>query len=146
MISRISLVAALAVLFAAAAPTTAQAQTQGTPGPVDVNRQDAPGSYGNFIAALNTQRMHRQRLARINNLTPQEVTVSDVSTIAAPDNTTALDNAITRRASASRTASAAASGNSVVAGVLSSAGINADRVLAITVKGHGLRDVTVFYR
>lgn len=146
MSARIKLVATLAAMVVVAAPTTSEAQASSAAVTVDVNRQGAPGSYGAFIAALNTQAMHRQRLARINNLTPAEVTVSDVATIAGPDNTTAMDNAITRRASATAATRRAVSANSVVAGVLSAAGIDASRVLAITVRGHGLRDVTVFYR
>lgn len=146
MSARIKLAAALAAMIAVAAPTTTQAQSASASVSVDVNRQGAPGSYGAFIAALNNQAMHRQRLTRIGNLTPAEVTVSDVSTVDAPDNTTAMDNAITRRASATATTRTAISNNSVVAGVLASAGISVDRVLAITVKGHELRDVTVFYR
>ena len=146
MSARIKLVAALAAVVAMAAPQAVEAQSTSASASVDVNRQGVPGSYGAFIAALNNQAMHRQRLARINNLTPQEVTVSDVSTLNGPDNTTALDNAVNRRASASRSTRTALGNNSVVAGVLSSAGISMDRVLAITVKGHELRDVTVFYR
>jgi hypothetical protein len=146
MSARIKLVAALAAMVAVAAPTTSEAQSSSAAATVDVNRQGAPGSYGAFVAALNTQAMHRQRLARISNLTPAEVTVSDVSTIGGPDNTTAMDNAITRRASATTATRRALSGNSVVAGVLSAAGIDMSRVLAITVRGHELRDVTVFYR
>lgn len=146
MSARIKLVAALAAIFAISAPTISEAQGRSAAATVDVNRQGAPGSYGAFLAALNTQAMHRQRLARISNLTPAEVTVSDVSTIDGPENRTAMDNAITRRASATASTRRAVSANSVVAGVLSAAGIDASRVLAITVRGHGLRDVTVFYR
>lgn len=146
MSARIKLVAALAAMVAVAAPATSDAQSSSAAVTVDVNRQGTPGSYGAFVAALNTQAMHRQRLARINDLTPAEVTVSDVSTIGGPDNTTAMDNAITRRASATAATRRAVSNNSVVAGVLSAAGIDVSRVLAITVRGHGLRDVTVFYR
>lgn len=146
MSARIKLVAALAAMVVVAAPTTSEAQRSSATATVDVNRQGTPGSYGAFLAALNNQAMHRQRLARINNLTPAEVTVSDVSTVDAPDNTTAMDNAITRRASATAATRRALSNNSVVAGVLSAAGIDMSRVLAITVKGHELRDVTVFYR
>ena len=146
MSARIKLAAAIAAIIAAAAPTTTQAQSASASASVDANRQGTPGSYGAFIAALNNQAMHRQRLARINNLTPAEVTVSDVASIGAPDNTTAMDNAITRRASSTAATRRAISNNSVVAGVLSAANISVDRVLAITVKGHDLRDVTVFYR
>lgn len=146
MSARIKLVAALAAMVVVAVPTTSEAQRRSATATVDVNRQGTPGSYGAFLAALNNQAMHRQRLARINNLTPAEVTVSDVSTVDAPDNTTAMDNAITRRASATAATRRALSNNSVVAGVLSAAGIDMSRVLAITVKGHELRDVTVFYR
>lgn len=146
MFGRIKLGVALAAIVAVAAPTTSQAQSASAAASVDVNRQGAPGSYGAFIAALNNQAMHRQRLARINNLTPAEVTVSDVATVDGPDNTTAMDNAITRRAAATGATRTALGNNSVVAGVLGSAGIDMSRVLAITVKGHELRDVTVFYR
>lgn len=146
MFARIKLMVAVAAIFAIAAPTTTEAQARTSSTPVDVNRQDAPGSYGNFIAALNNQAMHRQRLARIRNLTPAEVTVSDVSTVSSPDNTTAMDNAITRRASATGSMRTALGNNSVVAGVLSTAGIDVSRVIAIRVAGHGLRDVTVYYR
>jgi hypothetical protein len=146
MSARIKLVAALAAIVAVAAPTVSEAQTSSAAVTVDVNQQGAPGSYGAFLAALNSQAMHRQRLARISNLTPAEVTVSDVSTISGPDNMTAMDNAITRRASATAATRTAVSNNSVVAGVLSAASIDVSRVLAITVRGHELRDVTVFYR
>jgi hypothetical protein len=146
MSARIKLVAALAAIVAVSAPTTSEAQATPAAASVDVNAQGAPGSYGAFIAALNSQPMHRQRLARISNLTPAEVTVSDVATIAGPDNTTAMDNAITRRSSATAATRTAVSNNSVVAGVLSAASIDVSRVLAITVRGHELRDVTVFYR
>lgn len=146
MSTRIKLVAALAAIVAVAAPAASEAQSSSAAVTVDVNRQDAPGSYGNFIAALNSQAMHRARLARINNLTAAEVTVSDVSTVSSPDNTTAMDNAITRRASATRSTRTALGNNSVVAGVLSSAGIDVSRVVAIRVAGHELRDVTVYYR
>ena len=146
MSARIKLVAALVAIVAVAAPTTSEAQGSSAAVTVDVNRQDAPGSYGNFVAALNNQAMHRARLARINNLTAAEITVSDVSTIGAPDNTTAMDNAITRRASATRSTRTALGNNSIVAGVLSTAGIDMSRVLAIRVDGHELRDVTVYYR
>jgi hypothetical protein len=146
MSARIKLVAALAAMVAVAAPTVSEAQGSSAAVTVDVNRQDAPGSYGNFIAALNNQAMHRARLARISNLTAAEVTVSDVSTVDAPDNTTAMDNAISRRASATRSTRTALGNNSIVAGVLSSAGIDMSRVIAIRVAGHELRDVTVYYR
>ena len=146
MSGRIKLVAALAAMVAVAAPTVSEAQSSSAAVTVDVNRQDAPGSYGNFIAALNNQAMHRSRLARINNLTAAEVTVSDVSTVGSPDNTTAMDNAITRRASATRSTRTALGNHSVVAGVLTSAGIDMSRVVAIRVAGHELRDVTVYYR
>lgn len=146
MSARIKLVAALAAIIAVAAPTTTQAQSVAASASVDANRQGTPGSYGAFIAALNSQAMHRQRLARISNLTPAEVTVSEVASIDAPDNTTGMDRAITRRASSTAATRRAISNNSVVAGVLSAANISVDRVLAITVRGHELRDVTVFYR
>lgn len=146
MYGRIKLVAALATIVAVTAPATTEAQSASARASVDVNRQGTPGSYGAFIAALNNQAMHRQRLARINNLTPAEVTVSDVSTVDGPDNTTAMDNAISRRSAATASTRTAVGNHSVVAGVLSSAGIDISRVLAITVKGHELRDVTVFYR
>lgn len=146
MSARIKLVAALAAMVAVAAPTTSEAQGRSAGVTVDVNRQDAPGSYGNFIAALNNQAMHRARLARISNLTAAEITISDVSTIGSPDNTTAMDNAITRRASATRSTRTTLGNNSIVAGVLSTAGIDMSRVLAIRVDGHELRDVTVYYR
>lgn len=145
MSSRISLIAAFAALVAVAVPATSEAQASSAMS-VDVNRQNAPGSYGKFIATLNTQAMHRARLARINNLTAAEITVSDVSTIGAPDNTAAMDRAITRRAAATRSTRTALGNNSVIAGVLSSAGIDMSRVLAIRVDGHELRDVTVYYR
>ena len=99
MSGRIKLVAALAAMVAVAAPTVSEAQSSSAAVTVDVNRQDAPGSYGNFIAALNNQAMHRARFHRIRNLTAAEITVSDVSTIDSPDNTTGMDNAISRRAS-----------------------------------------------
>lgn len=146
MSARIKLAAALAAMIAVAAPTTTHAQAVSASASVDANKQGTPGSYGAFLAALNNQAMHRQRLARISNLTPAEVTVSDVGSISAPDNTTAMDNAITRRRSSTAATRTAISNNSVVAGVLSAANISLDRVLAITVKGHELRDVTVFYR
>ena len=145
MSSRTSLIAAFAALVAVAVPATSEAQSSAAM-TVDVNRQNAPGSYGKFIATLNNQGMHRSRLARINGLTAAEVTVSDVSTIGSPDNTTAMDNAITRRASATRSTRTALGNHSVIAGVLSSAGIDMSRVLAIRVDGHELRDVTVYYR
>ena len=146
MSARIKLVAALAALIAVAAPTTAQAQSASASASMDADRQGTPGSYGAFIAALNNQAMHRQRLARISNLTPAEVTVSDVASIGAPDNTAGMDRAMTRRASSSAATRRAVSNNAVVAGVLSAANISVDRVVAITVKGHELRDVTVFYK
>jgi len=146
MSAGIKLVAVLAAMVAAAAPTVSEAQASSASVTVDVNRQDAPGSYGNFIAALNSQAMHRARFHRIRNLTAAEITVSDVSTIGAPDNTTAMDNAIKRRASATTATQRSLSGHSVLAGVLSAAGIDAGRVLAIRVDGHELRDVTVYYR
>lgn len=147
MSARTKLVAAaIAAIFAVAAPATGEAQARTSSTPVDVNRQDAPGSYGKFLAALNNQAMHRARFHRIRNLTAAEITVSDVSSIGAPDNTTAMDNAITRRASATTATRRALTGHATLAGVLSSAGINMDRVLAIRVDGHELRDVTVYYR
>lgn len=146
MSARIKLVAALAATVAIAAPTVSDAQSSSAAVTVDVNRQDAPGSYGNFIAALNNQAMHRARFHRISNLTAAEITVSDVSTIGAPDNTTAMDNAVRRRESASAATRRSLRGHSVLAGVLSAAGIDMSRVLAIRVDGHELRDVTVYYR
>src|SRR5687768_10047215 len=86
MSSRTSLIAAFAALVAVAMPAASEAQSSSATS-VDVNRQNAPGSYGKFIATLNSQGMHRARLARIDNLTAAEVTVSDVSTIGSPDNT-----------------------------------------------------------
>ncbi len=147
MSARIKLVAAAAAaIFAVAAPGTAEAQARTSMSPVDVNRQDAPGSYGNFIAALNSQAMHRARFHRIRNLTAAEITVSDVSTVGAPDNTTAMDNAIRRRGSATTSTRRSLGGHSTLGGVLSAAGIDIGRVLAIRVAGHELRDVTVYYR
>ena len=146
MSARIKLVAALAAVVALAAPEDVEAQRSSASVTVDVNSQDAPGSYGNFIAALNNQAMHRARFHRISNLTAAEITVSDVSTLGAPDNTTAMANAISRRASATTSTRRALGGHTTIGGVLSSAGINMDRVLAIRVAGHELRDVTVYYR
>ena len=146
MSGRIKLVAALAAMVAVAAPTVSEAQSSSAAVTVDVNRQDAPGSYGNFIAALNNQAMHRARFHRIRNLTAAEITVSDVSTIDSPDNTTGMDNAISRRASATASTRRSLGGHETIGGVLSAAGIDMSRVLAIRVDGHELRDVTVYYR
>ncbi|HEX6251906.1 MAG TPA: hypothetical protein VFZ56_10780 [Gemmatimonadaceae bacterium] len=105
-----------------------------------------PMTVGNFNAAVNNQASHLRRLRGLSNLTGSNVTLIPVSKLSPSPATAGIENAITRAEGRAASARAAASDNTAISAALTAAGVNADAVLAIAVRGHNENDVTVYHR
>ena len=117
------------------------------PSGVVVPRQErGPMTVGNFNAAVANQASHLRRLNQLGSIPGERTTLINVANLSPSSTTAGIENAVSRAESRSASARAAASSNASIAAALSSAGVNADNVIAIAVRGHNENDVTVYHR
>jgi hypothetical protein len=110
-------------------------------------QENGPMTVGNFSAAVNNQAQHLRRLNQLGTVPGERITIINVANLSPSPVTAGIENAVSRAETRSAaSARAAASNNASISAALSAAGISADNVVAIAVRGHNLNDVTVYHR
>jgi hypothetical protein len=127
--------------------TVLSVPAQTNPAGVMVPPQErGPMTVGNFNAAVSNQASHLRRLNQLGSIPGERITLINVANLSPSPATAGIENAISRAESRSASARAAASSHASIAAALSAAGVSADNVIAIAVRGHNENDVTVYHR
>ncbi len=101
-------------------------------------------TFGQLIAAVNSQHQHVARLAGMTDLQPANVRMVDIAGITAGANQQALQNAQDRNAQAQRDMRVAVNDNIVIMGMLKEKQLTSANVIAVDVSANGT--VWVFFK
>lgn len=119
----------------------------GAIGPVTLPPQElGPMTIGNFSAAVRSQADHLARLRRLTNLSADHVTIINTGSLSPSPETAGIEASLSRAEARAESVRSAITGNAVVSSALASAGISAESVVAVSVRGHELNDVTIYHR